>query len=204
MNTNQLLDEVLGHIRLIKDDRNKLELVLEFLQDQLDSDEEELDEIPPKFEKLLKQIAQTIDGGCICYLNTDTLEMEDFAADLMDQLNEYDEGMEDEIPMKNSTWENCFEICPLESHESFGIMENFMFQLTDKKLQNVLSNALNRKKPFANFKRIVESSTQRKAWFEFKDNELQKHVRTLLYLHLTYGNEKKGNNDSVDPNILPF
>jgi hypothetical protein len=201
MNTSQLLDEVLGHIRLIKDDRNKLELVLEYLQDQLDSDEEEEDEIPPAFEKLLKPIAQTIDAGCICYLNTNTLEMEEVPVGFMDN---FVEDVDDELELNHPDWKNCFEISPLESHESFGIIENFMLQLTDTKLQNELSNALNRKKQFANFKRIVESSNQRKAWFEFKDNELQKHVRTQLYLHLTYGTVTKSDNHSNDPNTLPF
>ena len=200
MNASQLLDEVLGHIRLIKDDKDKLELLLEFIQDQLISDEEdELEEIPPAFEKVIKPIAQGIDSGCICYLNMDTMELEEVPVDLMENFDD-----DEDLQLHHPEWKNCFEINPLESQESFEIMEKFTWQLTDTVLQNELTNTLNRKKPFANFKRIVESSEQRNTWFEFKDNELQKYVRTQIYLHLTFYSGTKSDDDSDDPNTLPF
>jgi len=130
MNATQLLDEILGHIRLIKDDKDKLELLLEFIQDKLVSDEkEELDEIPPAFEKVLKPIADAIDGGMVCYLNMDTLETEDVHPEWLgeDFDSEIDCGIPNDewIPFKHPNWENYMEFEPLDSNESFRIMSEF-------------------------------------------------------------------------------
>lgn len=210
MNASQLLDEVLGHIRLIKDDKNKLELVLEFLQDQIISDEEdELEEIPPAFEKVIKPIAQAIDAGEVCYLNLDTCETEDLPREWVyeDFDREEDAGIpKDEWkPFKHTNWDNCMEFEPLESDETFRIMSDFAVQLKNEMLQAKLIQALSNRKPFANFKRIIDNAGEfRQQWFDFKDNELQKYVRTQIYLHLNYGTGTKSEDDLGDPNALPF
>jgi hypothetical protein len=210
MNASQLLDEVLGHIRLIKDDKNKLELLLEFIQNQLISDEEdELEEIPPAFEKVIKPIAGAIDAGQVCYLNLDTHETEDLPRELLyeDFDSEIDAGIpkEEWIPFKHTNWESCMKFEPLESNESFRIMGDFAEQLKNKALQIKLIQALNNRKPFADFKRIIDDSGEfRQQWFEFKDNELQKYVRTQIYLHLNYGTGTKSEDHCDDPNTLPF
>jgi len=53
--------------------------------------------------------------------------------------------------------------------ESFKIMEAFTEAVEDKGLQLRLVQALERKKPFANFKNIIDNSSVRQNWFEFRD-----------------------------------
>jgi len=209
MNAQQLLDEILGNIRLIKDDKDKLQLLLEFIQDELVSDDkEELDEIPHAFEKVLKPIAEAIDAGMVCFLNLDTLETEDVHREWLDENfdSEIDCGIpkEEWIPFNQPNWKNCMEFEPLESQESFRIMEKFASQLKNIPLQNKLIQALNNRKPFANFKRIIDNSDERQNWFKFKDLEMQKYVRTQIYLHLTYNTGTKCNDASDNSDTLPF
>jgi hypothetical protein len=210
MSAQHLLDEVLGHIRLIKDDKDKLETLLEFIKDQLfEEDSEDLEKIPQAFEKVLKPIAEAIDSGQGCFLNLDTMETEEVLRDWLaeDFDSERDAGIpaNEWIPFNHTIWENCIEFEPLESEESFRIMSDFAVQLKNIPLQNKLLNALSNRKPFTNFKRIIDNSGEfRQQWFNFKDKELQKYVRTQIYLHLNYGIRTKSDNDSDDTDTLPF
>lgn len=68
----------------------------------------------------------------------------------------------------------------LENFESFKIMEQFVAELTDKNFQLELENVLVNKKPFQNFKQLIDHSDFRQNWFDFKQNELEKRVETQL------------------------
>ena len=184
MNSQQLLDEILGILRTVKDDKAKLQKIREFMQNEILIDvEDDKIEIPEKFLSVIKTIVGNIDAGLICYLNTDTLEIEDIPQEFA---NDYDEmeketGISvDELELKHFDWENCIEFLPLESRESFRIMEDFTMQLKDTTFKNKLINILNNRNPFANFSRIIHNSDFRQEWFDFKADQLQKHVRFII------------------------
>jgi len=59
-------------------------------------------------------------------------------------------------------------------------MERFADQMEDKELQTELYNALNRRKPFRNFKDSVDHSPYRQNWFDFKAKKLEKYVAEEL------------------------
>lgn len=66
-------------------------------------------------------------------------------------------------------------IYPIPSHESFQIMEDFVANLGDTKDARSLADALNRPKPFRQFKDTLCDYTElREAWFAF---EQKQHVR---------------------------
>ena len=83
-----------------------------------------------------------------------------------------------------SDWEKCIIFEPLESDESFQIMEQFAEKLEDKKLQIKLFYVLGHRKPFAHFKAIIDNSSSRQNWFDFKKHWLENHVKELLMLQL--------------------
>lgn len=58
---------------------------------------------------------------------------------------------------------------PLESRESFGCMEDFADQVTDKRKQEHLYRALNRRHPFSNFRYAVEDTGLLQDWYNFRD-----------------------------------
>jgi len=59
-------------------------------------------------------------------------------------------------------------------------MEYFIDEIDDNNLQNRLINALNRRKPFANFKYIVETSKYRQQWFDFRQKQWEYYVWDIL------------------------
>ena len=73
---------------------------------------------------------------------------------------------------------------PLESNESFKIMEKFVDQLDNSKLRKRLVYALNNRKPFANFKNIIDNSDIRQDWFDFKDEKLQEYVKSMIEINI--------------------
>lgn len=186
MNTNELINQILPIIHSVKDDGEKLQKILDFLLEEIYEEPDDRVEIPEKYRELVRKIAESIDSGMICFINPDTLEMEDVPKSLLDDgfgLDEDDEeendGEYDEngmLPMNHRKWEKCITVEPRESRESFRIMEGFVDHVDDKKLRNQLVYALSNRRPFANFKYQVEGSSCRKQWFAYKQQKLEELV----------------------------
>ena len=177
MNAQQLLNEILPILHSVKEDKEKLQKILDFLLDKIYTtpDEEEV-EIPEKYRELVHTVAENIDCGLVCFINPKTLEVEEIPKAMYEDHYEYNlrTGMDGENEsFLHDEWETYINIEPRESHESFEIMEKFVEEVNDKILKNKLINALNNRKPFANFKNIVESSNHRKEWFSFKQRQLE-------------------------------
>ena len=72
---------------------------------------------------------------------------------------------------------NFFTITKPSSAESFEIMEEFAEQTGHKALGKKLLDALGKKRPFANFKALIDNAAEyRQKWFEFKLMKMQEHV----------------------------
>ena len=186
MKTQDLLNQILGILSTVKENHEKLQKILLFLEDEIYEEPEE-PEVPGKYIKVIPVIADSIDSGFVCFLNPDTLEHEDFPQMMINDQHEYEmetDESTDEITFKHDKWEHCITFEPLESYESFKIMEKFAENLNDNYFQEKLFNALNRRKPFANFKVIVETSKYRQDWFDFKKQMLEIHVKDLLLMYL--------------------
>jgi hypothetical protein len=62
------------------------------------------------------------------------------------------------------------EIYSMEAKDSFSVMTDFIDQLADRVIQEKLYNALNKNKPFREFKIIIDNSGEhRQKWFDFKN-----------------------------------
>ncbi|MCH5598032.1 UPF0158 family protein [Niabella ginsengisoli] len=192
-----LLSQILPILQVVQDDKEKLEQILIFLKaeilPQIESEHIEV-VIPEKYEALVHTIADSLTAGMLCFLNMETLEVEDIPKSYLD---EYDEEMAEEFgeeegvfELKHLQWEHkcCFE--PLPSSESFRIMENFTERVGDQKVQQILIGILNRKKPFANFNNFIHNSDYREDWFAFRLDAYKTHVREEIYLELKRKNEE--------------
>jgi hypothetical protein len=188
MKSQELLDEILQIIRIVKDDQKSLTKILGFLQDEIDLPDEYYEvQLPEKYNEAVVSIADSIDAGLVCFLNTDTLETDDLPQQLFTDPSEYEAitGMTPEdLQPKYTQWKNYITIEPLESGESFRIMEKFTAQLNNLKLRNQLIDVLKNRRPFANFKKIVESSVVRQDWFDFKAKYLQNYVKSIIEVEL--------------------
>src|SRR5699024_7370638 len=87
MNT---LDEILSILNGIRGDKAKLNRVLEFLQDEVYKEVELFPKIdlPEQFLPLVKEIAESISHGMVCFLNLNTLEIEEIPDMLYAEIDE--------------------------------------------------------------------------------------------------------------------
>ena len=197
MNPQQLLNEILPILHSVKEDKEKLQKILDFLLEEIYTEpEEEEIEIPEKYKKLVHDVAENIDCGLVCFINPETLEVEEIPKGMVDGFSDFslnselDDEEDDEQKFLHEDWESCISVEPRESNESFKIMEKFVDEVNDKNLKNKLVNTLNNRRPFANFKNIVESSNYRNEWFAFK----QKQLEILVWEELEYQLENFENN----------
>ena len=205
MQAQKLLDQILPILYTVKEDPIKLQQILDFLMDEIYEEPEEDDEIvvPEKYLKTVSEIADNIDAGFICFLNMDTLELEEIPKEMQYELeyledaDDADDADDDGYNFKHHTWENCMTFEPLESHESFKIMRKFTDQLDDRMLQGKLNYALDNRKPFAKFKFLIDNSDYRQHWFDFKKHCLEIHVKELLSMEL---NKEDANFDLEEQN----
>ena len=170
--------------------------------DYCDCGEEfDLYELPEKFAPCINPVAQSVDAGFVCYLNPETLEMEEIPKSHLDYTHGIEQitgfGSDDENP-KHESWDECYVFEPLNSDESFNIMESFAEIVEDEILQEELFYALKSKKPFANFERVITGRRQSDNWFFFKMNWLGDHVKQIIY------DEIHKNRGTIDDKELPF
>jgi len=139
--------------------------------------------LPERFEKVVPVIAEAVDAGQICFLNMDTLETEDIIPMFLEDPDEFESATGEDprkTTLKHENWEECIAFYPLESYKSYQIMKSFIETVEDKSLQSTLNNAISKRRPFAHFKEIIDNSDQRQRWFDFKQHEIEEHVRVLI------------------------
>jgi hypothetical protein len=119
-------------------------------------------------DKQIEEIAENLDCGMRCYYNLKTGEIKTII-NFDSWIGADEELWEEELNEIEENWGDYFEFNPFESHESFQIMVDFAENVNDIRLQNNLINALNRRKPFQNFKWQIDNSGEyRQLWFDFK------------------------------------
>lgn len=131
----------------------------------------------------IKEIAEQIDCGFCCYyhkISGEIISIPDFE----DSMDDIDEFFGEDLAKIKKDKKNFLKIEKPSSRESFEIMEDFVKEVGEPRLRGELNNALNKKKPFSHFKFIVENSTYRQAWFDFKAKKLQKLVIEQIPMNL--------------------
>jgi hypothetical protein len=136
-------------------------------------------------DEVIKEIAGEVDGGFNCYLHKENFEIIAIPNEL--RFLDIDEELwQESIDIVENNPGAYFVIEPLESRESFKIMEHFIDTLAENsRLRDRLIHALNRSKPFHNFKYEIDNSGEyRQKWFDFKQAQIEEHVRKLIELEL--------------------
>jgi len=73
------------------------------------------------------------------------------------------------------------EIPHIESHESYKVMEDFIYTIKDRKIQNMLLRAIQGRGAFRMFKdTIAEWPELEKQWFSYRDNAVRQEVLDWL------------------------
>lgn len=134
-------------------------------------------------KEIITNIAQKIDMGMICFLNTDTMEFDSVLGESYDAYWTGDHNdLYREVYDKVDGWEHSIRIEPPESRQSFNIMERFIEDCIpdNDTIKSRLWDAISRCKPFQNFKFIIDNSKYRQRWFDFKQSQLEQFVLEQL------------------------
>ena len=201
---NNLFDQILRIIEEVQDDEQQMQQILDYLLSEVDLEKyKPINQLPEKYRPLVNEIAQYLDMGLMCYLNTETLELSFIPQELFYDIEGSDDVEEikqrlDELHGWQSVdfldWNNPIEFTPFPSNQSFRVMEKFTLNLPDDhNLRPKLINALKNRRPFANFGRIIDNSNLREEWFEFKRLYLNNIVAEELLMELE--NLKENNNE---------
>ena len=132
-------------------------------------------------KKIINEIAQELDCGNDCYFNPKTKEIiaiPNYSIISDEEL--FEEFFGSDVEKVNEQGADFIKLEVLQSFESFKIMERFVEQIDDQLFKAKLENALQRRKPFRNFKYLIDDSDFRQDWFDFKQNELEKRVEKEL------------------------
>jgi len=108
-------------------------------------------------QNIIKKIAQELDCGFDCYYNSKTNEIVTIPnfSHIADE-DDFKEAFRADLEKVKKHQADFMKIEVLQSFENFKIMELFVEQLPDKKIQSELENVLANKKPFQNFKYLME------------------------------------------------
>jgi len=128
-------------------------------------------------KKQIEEIADNLDSGLKCFYNLKTGEIKSILN--FDSWSGADRGpWEEESKEIDDNRSDYYEFEGFTSHESFEIMADFAESVDDKRLQDKLFSALNKSKPFQNFKWEIDNSGKyRERWFEFKYQRLKEWIK---------------------------
>ncbi|MGM9751855.1 MAG: hypothetical protein ACI3YY_05730 [Candidatus Cryptobacteroides sp.] len=129
-------------------------------------------------EETVREIAEMLDCGHVCYLNPDTNETVFIPNPASWEYFEEPDMVTKELE-KVDSWERRIKLTPPESFESFQFMESFIDELPENEsiLRNKLISALSHSHPFARFKAAIDNCPYRQKWFDHKQRCLEKYVR---------------------------
>jgi hypothetical protein len=126
------------------------------------------------------EIVQDLDCGMRCFYNPETDEIKSLPN--FDSNPDADEEMWQNVSEEiDSNFDQYIEFDKMPTHESFQLMTDFIDTVADKKVQDLLIIALNKKKPFWNFKYVIDNSGEyRQKWFDFKEQESCKWIENQI------------------------
>jgi hypothetical protein len=127
-------------------------------------------------DEQIREIAEELDCGFRCFWNRQSNELL-FVPDLDKNPEMENEVYDEDFEKLDNNFFDYNEIKPMESSDTFEMMEEFTELVDNSELKNKLATALARKKPFREFKFIIDNSgIDREKWFDFKNKKLKEWV----------------------------
>jgi len=138
----------------------------------------------------IKEIAEQLEVGFDCFLNKYNNELVFLRGDEDDFLGlEEDDAWADDRKKINDNPDDYYPIEKMGPRDSFSVMEDFIYTVDSDKLREELIRALKHKKPFRQFKYLIDDSEYRQKWFDFKSKKMLEWV--IAELDLLNANEEE-------------
>jgi hypothetical protein len=119
-------------------------------------------------ETQLREIADLLLCGELCFVHKANGTIVHFPKEVDLFMDEEDpwQDIKDNI---DQDLDHYIKFEPMDSTQSFEVMREFVALVESDSLRQQLTQALNRVKPFANFKYIIDNSGEyRQQWFDFR------------------------------------
>ena len=131
-------------------------------------------EIKPE---IIKEIAEMLDTGMVCFYHKTNGEMESYPDEF--QNPGFDEEMWTEVIDKvKKNYGDYIRFESMSSPEAFRAMENFIDDIPDTSTHNKFIDAISRKKPFRHFNDLLLDYPElRKQWF---DHKLKRYIEFVI------------------------
>ena len=130
-------------------------------------------------EANIREMAELILRGHLCFLNTITGDFE-YHPEEMDFFPDEENPWQEVIDIVENNWDDYVRIEPMNSSQSFAVMESFADQLKADGFEKKLIAALNRPKPFRNFNYLIHESDFRQEWFDFRQERNVEWVKEQI------------------------
>lgn len=194
MKTEEIYDDIVGKLSHIRQNREKLIEVLNFLETKTadDAGRNAEDNIPPEYADIIMQITEALDDGFVCFLNPETLEVEQASNSGLFGVSEteYDEqndDMVDEFGLDYPEWRAYVRFEPFGRNDLLNVMEGYVEQLQDDTLRTQLENLSDKEELVTEFDEIMERTGNTENWNSFRKKEIGNYVTS----HLMSGLENK-------------
>ena len=133
----------------------------------------------PTEEQIIK-IAEELECGMNCYFNIKIGAIKKIL-----NFNSWDvadeESWQEDIQEIENNYEDYIEFEGMDSHRSFNLMVDFVDEINDLQLKERLVRALNKPKPFRNFKWVIDNSGEyRQQWFDFRKSRYISWVKQQM------------------------
>jgi len=133
-------------------------------------------------DQQIKEIADNLDSGMRCFFNKQTGEIKTIL-NFDSWIGADEEPWTEENKEIEENWGDYFEFENMSSNDSFNLMADFAASIDNPKLQDRLVNALNKSKPFSNFKWQIDNSGEyRQQWFDYKNKRYIEWVKDQIEL----------------------
>ena len=128
----------------------------------------------------LNQIVDELDSGFKCYIHKENGTVISIPDDLKHPAMDM-EAWEEDMEKIDSEFGDYLLIEPMDSRESFNIMEDFVETVTEIAIRDRLAESLQRPKPFQNFKFDIDrSGPYRQKWFDYKKQRIIEWVKEQI------------------------
>jgi len=185
MNTEKLYQDILGLVSLIRNDEDRLLEVINFLENQQLSKHHigSSIEIPEECRDPIIQISEALENGFICFLNPETLEIEQVDRSTYFQSEDFEEQNDDkldEFDLSYMGWNDYIRFEPLNLNEVYLVMEKYVAQRNDGELTRCLENSLSDERPVISFLEIIKDNDLEESWLSYKRQATTEYVTARL------------------------
>ncbi|MFP5040277.1 UPF0158 family protein [Parasediminibacterium sp. JCM 36343] len=128
----------------------------------------------------IKEISEQLDLGLRAFFHKQTGKLL-IVPDTNKDFDIEEEAWQEDLDELDENFLDYCEINPMESRDSFQVMADFAEEVADPKLRAKLVAALEKRKPFREFRFVIDNSGEyRQMWFHFKDKSYIEWVEKQL------------------------